>query len=211
MHLLKTLNWRYAVKRFSDHKLNTEQLNLLLEATRLSPSAYGFQPYRLLVVEDTSLREQLVAYSYDQDKVLNSSHLIVFAALRDIDYTFIAEHMERLSAQRNLSKEARDNLEQHYQQVLVDQADKAQRQQWIREQTYLALGNFLTSAAVMEIDTCPMTGIVAEDYDRLLQLQDKNLTTIAIATLGHRHPQDGYATQAKVRLSMDELVLRVTA
>lgn len=211
MQLLQALNWRYAVKRFSDHSLSQQQLNTLLEAARLSPSAYGFQPYRLIVVENSNLREQLIEHSYGQDKVLNSACLIVFAALKDIDHDFIADHMRRLSRHRPLSDDARQSLEEHYQQVLVDQVDNRQRQQWIRDQTYLALGNFLTSAALLNIDACPMTGIVPEQYDRLLQLRAANLTTIAIATLGSRHPEDTYATQAKVRLSMDELVMRVGA
>ena len=206
MQLLQALNWRYAVKRFSNHAVSQHQLQTLLEATRLSPSSYGLQPYRLIVVEDTALREQLVQHSYGQDKVLNCANLIVFAAFKDIDHQFVTDHMARLTSSRKLNAATQQHLEQQYRRALVDQVDAQQRQQWIRDQTYLALGNFLTSAALLNIDACPMTGIDSQQYDQLLQLPTANLTTIAIATVGVRHPEDGYASQPKVRLSMDELV-----
>ncbi len=209
MQLLQALNWRYAVKQFSEQRLDERQIQLLLEATRLSPSAYGLQPYKLLLIEDKTLRAELLQHSYKQQKVVDSSHLVVFAAYRDIDNRFIEEHIARLAEDRVLEPTAQQGMQQHYQQVLVEQPDQHQRQQWARDQTYLALGNFLTSAAVLEIDACPMTGLIAEEYDRLLGLDSLGLTTVAIATLGSRHPQDSYATEPKVRLAMDELVMRI--
>ncbi len=211
MQLLEALNWRYAVKQFSNHTLEEARLHTLLEATRLSPSAYGLQPYKLLLVEDQALRAELVTHSYDQQKVLHSSHLLVFAACRDIDSQFIREHMTRLHAARQPDEAAHQGMQQHYQQVLVDQPNTEQRQQWIRDQTFLALGNLLTSAALLQIDTCPMTGIIPAQYDRLLGLEPHGLTTLATVTLGFRHPHDDYASQPKVRLGMEELVMRLPA
>lgn len=211
MQLLQALNWRYAVKQFSEDTLEEQHIRMLLEATRLSPSAYGLQPYKLLLIEDKALREELLAYSYDQQKVLHSSHLVVFAARQDIDSQFVEEHMVRLAAGRSLDDAAQQGMQQHYQRVLVEQPDQSQRRQWARDQTYLALGNFLTSAALLQIDACPMTGIVPEQYDRLLELEPLGLTTIAIATLGSRHPEDEAATQPKVRLALDELIVRISA
>lgn len=213
MDLLKALNRRYAIKKFSARKIAEKKLRSLLEATRLSPSAYGLQPYKLLLIDNFELREQLLEHSYQQQKVLDSSHLVVFVAYKDIDSKFIDDHMRRLTAARTIDEGAQEAMRVHYQEVLIDQVDQRQRQrrQWARDQTYIALGNFLTCAALLEIDACPMTGIVSEQYDRLLELKSKGLTTIAIATLGYRHAQDEYAKQAKVRLALDELIMRVPA
>ena len=127
MQLLQALNWRYAVKRFSNHAVSQHQLQTLLEATRLSPSSYGLQPYRLIVVEDTALREQLVQHSYGQDKVLNCANLIVFAAFKDIDHQFVTDHMARLTSSRKLNAATQQHLEQQYRRALVDQVDAQQR------------------------------------------------------------------------------------
>ncbi|WP_439135460.1 NAD(P)H-dependent oxidoreductase [Pseudomaricurvus sp.] len=206
MDLLQALNWRYAVKQFSDQSLDSERLDVLLEAARLSPSAYGLQPYRLFVVTDKALRTKLPQYSYDQNKVSDSSHLVVFTARRDINSEFIREHVQQLASARQLDVNAQAERQRFYQEMLVDSLTVDERALWSKEQTYLALGNFLTSAALLEIDACPMTGIQTEHYDRLLGLDSQGLTTVAVCALGQRSSEDTYSSKAKVRLPIDQLV-----
>gem|GEM_PF-3327653 len=88
MQILKALNWRYAVKRFNQEKISPALLAQLLEATRLSTSAYGLQAYKLLSIESKSLGQGLLAhfYGHPDDKqaskpkvqVDNSQFLIEF-------------------------------------------------------------------------------------------------------------------------------------
>ena len=206
MSVLQALNWHYGVKRFSDQLVEPARLEMLLEATRLSPSAYGLQPYRLWVITDKAVRARLLPYSYGQQKVLDSSHLVVFAARQDIDSEFIAHHTQYLAKQRQLDNATQQSMQQYYQEKLVDTVTATERLQWAYQQTYLALGNFLTSAALLEIDACPMTGIEFGQYDELLGLNERGFTTVAICVLGNRDPEDSYAQQLKVRLPMEELV-----
>ncbi len=84
MDILEKLNWRYAVKKFDpSKKLNEAQLERVLEATRLSASSYGLQPYKVIVVKDPAVREALKAVSWNQPQITDASHLVVFARFDD--------------------------------------------------------------------------------------------------------------------------------
>ncbi|GAA0700319.1 NAD(P)H-dependent oxidoreductase [Marinobacterium maritimum] len=207
MTLLDALNRRYAVKRFTDQILEDDRLDSLMEAVRLSPSAFGVQPYRLILIRNPAVRAALVHHSMGQDKVLYSSHLLVFAACSAVDSSMVDQLVDEMVAQRGGNLETYKGLEQHVKSYLNDM-DLAEKAKWADQQLYLALGNCLTSAALLDIDCCPMTGFDPEGYDRVLQLQPEGLRTVAVCALGQRHPEDALAEQAKVRLPAEELIRR---
>lgn len=220
MELIEALNWRYAVKQFSQQKVVPELLEQLLEATRLSASSYGLQPYRLVVVKSASVRQQLLPFSYGQNKVANCSHLIVFAAQSQFGMEIVDSYIQRKAelsnlsqshvsqshvSQSNVSQESLQGLAEHMKALLKDM-NPAQRQEWAHQQAYIALGNFLTSAALLGIDCCPMTGIDFKGFDEVLDLTSKKLTTSVICPIGYRHREDRYQHHPKQRLHRDELV-----
>ena len=205
MNLMKALHWRYAVREFSGESIAPEQLQQLLEATRLSASSYGLQPYHLIVIESPRVRQQLVEFSLGQDKVAHCSHLIIFAAHTNVGDTTVDRYIQQFSAARNVPVAELQNMAEHYKAAIA-QMNTAQRQEWAHQQAYIALGNFLTSAALLEIDTCPMTGIEAEGYDWVLGLREKKLTTTAVCPIGIRHAMDNSAQQKKVRFDLQEMV-----
>ncbi|WP_448565788.1 NAD(P)H-dependent oxidoreductase [Thalassotalea ganghwensis] len=206
--LLNALNWRYAVKQFSERKVTDEMLTTLLEAARLTPSSYGLQPYSLLVIESKVIREQLLSHSFQQDKVLHCSHLLVFAAKTIVDEHLIDRYIEKTA---ELSDRTQQQLEDYRQYLLsVFSAMKAeQKQQWSHQQAYIALGNVLTCAALLQIDCCPMTGIDSSGYDQVLNLADKGLTTTAICPIGYRALHDKSAQATKIRVDREELIIEV--
>lgn len=211
MELIQALNWRYAVKKFTDSPLPNEKVKALLEATRLSPSAYGLQPYQILVVNSPNQRRELLAHSMGQDKIINSSHLLILASYTDIDKHLIDNHMHLLSSNRELTTEALEGMNSHYQQVLINNKTLKERQQWAVEQTYIALGTLLTSAALLQIDACPMTGFDAKGYDQVLGLAEKSLTATVLCTLGERHPEDNSAHLPTVRRDYNDLIIELSA
>ncbi len=205
MNLINALNWRYAVREFSSETIAPEQLQQLLDATRLSASSYGLQPYHLLVIQSPAIKEQLIEFSLGQDKVANCSQLIVFAAHTNIGDATVDRYIKQFSHARDLDPAQLNNMAEHYKTALAVM-DKSQRQEWAHQQAYIALGNFLTCAALMQIDTCPMTGIEFDGYDRVLGLREKNLTTTAVCPIGIRHPQDASAREKKVRFDTQDMV-----
>lgn len=206
MQLLQALNWRYAVREFSPERIPETRLNTLLEATRLSASSYGLQPYKLCIVRSEALREKLLPYSYGQDKVVNSSHLIVFAAETRIDEEIVERYVRLLCQQRQQSRNELDAYAQHMKSAIVAKTPKA-RKQWAHEQAYLALGNFLTSAALLEIDACPMTGFDHQGFNEVLGLNERGLESVAIAALGQRADTDQSAKQTKIRCPRSEFII----
>ena len=206
MNISDVLGWRYAVKLFSDEKINQEQVQELLNATRLSASSYGLQPYSLVVVESSDLRQQLLEYSYGQEKIAKSSHLVIFAAHTNIGDTTVDRYINKFSEINGVSINELQNMSDHLKEALAAKNEQ-QKHEWAHQQAYIALGNFLTCAAFLKIDTCPMTGFETEGYNKVLRLSEKGLTASAICPIGKRHPEDSNAHLKKVRFDYDEIVL----
>lgn len=205
MKIIEALQWRYATREFSRESLDPKKLQQLLDATCLSASSYGLQPYHLLVIQSPSIKQQLLEFSLGQDKVAQCSHLVVFAAHTDIGDKTVDRYISAFSKIRGVEPLQLENMALHYKTALAVM-DQSQRQEWAHQQAYIALGNFLTSAALLEIDSCPMTGIDLEGFDQVLELRKKNLTTTAICPIGIRHPQDQAAGEKKVRFGLGDMV-----
>ena len=208
MDIHKALDWRYAVREFSSEKLTDMQVNTLMDATRKSASSYGLQPYKLIVIESREIREQLLPHSFGQQKVLDCSHLVVFASQKKIGHWTVDRYIQQLIKVRNVSYESVSDYARHMKQALASKST-IEKQQWAQQQAYIALGTFLTAAATMQIDSCPMTGVDSKAYDEVLGLEEKGLETTAIAALGYRNPNDKSALMKKVRFDYDEVVLNL--
>ncbi|BFM22133.1 NAD(P)H-dependent oxidoreductase [Gilvimarinus japonicus] len=208
MNIIDAMNWRYAVREFSDEKITALELRELLEAVRLSASSYGLQPYRIVVVESQAVRERLLPFSYGQSKIAKSSHLIVFAALNQPDDAAVDRYIDKYMKVSGKSYGELANLSNHMKSALVEKT-LAQRQEWAHQQAYIALGNLLTCAALMKIDSCPMTGVDSAGYDAVLGLEELGLTTSVICPIGRRNHGDVQAHSPKVRFDYDEIVMEV--
>jgi len=208
MNLLEALNWRYAVKQFSDEKVTPPKLKELLEATRLSASGYGLQPYHIIVIESAQLRDKLRPYSFGQDKVAESSHLIIFAAHTQIGDSTVDRYIKKHAQVTGKSLEQLHNFSEHMK-AAFSQKTSEQKQTWAHQQAYIALGNFLTCAASMKIDSCPMTGFDKPGFDKVLGLDEKGLTSSIICPIGYRHQDDAQAHSPKVRFDFDDVIMEL--
>tara|TARA_R100001143_G_scaffold63254_1_gene69184 strand:- start:1653 stop:2279 length:627 start_codon:yes stop_codon:yes gene_type:complete len=208
MNVIEALNWRYAVRKFSDYQLSEKSVDDLLHATLLSPTSYGLQPYRLIVITDRGLRQQLMRASYGQEKVLNCSHLVVFAAQTEFGDEMIERYIDRVVEARNIDYSEISGLGEHMKEVFQNK-NAQQKREWAHQQAYIALGTLLTSAALMKIDACPMGGIETDIYDKFLGLNEKGMETSVICSLGIRHREDQSAELAKVRYDKSEMVLSI--
>ncbi|WP_286235294.1 nitroreductase family protein [Thalassotalea sediminis] len=205
MDTLTALQWRYAVKKFSTNTLSNEQIMLLAQSTRLSPSAFGLQPFKLIVVSDQAIKTKLLSHSFGQDKVANCSHLFVLAHYIGEPEYLIDTYFQQYCSQKNASESDVAAYRQQVEQYIMA-LDKGAFTQWAKEQTYLALGTLLTSAAINNIDSCPMTGIDPQGFDEELKLIDSAYRTTVICPLGFRDEDDKYAYQQKVRTPYEEFV-----
>ena len=205
MYVIDALNWRYSVKQFSDQKLQPWQVNQLLEATQLSPSSYGLQPYKVLVVTSHDVRERLVPFAFGQKQVAESSHLLVFATRTDIDTPLVDEYVSLAKAKNGASPASLAGFAEMAKGA-INGMNQAQRARWAEQQTFVALGNMITSAAMMKIDTCPIGGFEPDAFDRILGLKEKQLTSTVICPIGLRDENDKYGQYEKVRFDVSHLL-----
>ena len=205
--LLARLHWRYATKKFDPaRKIHPSVWSALEEALVLTPSSYGLQPYRFVVISVPELRKRLRAASWDQPQVTDASHFVVFARKLAITEADVEKFLGLVVGTRG---SARDSLQGYYEMMVGDLL-KGPRSEWIGEwaarQTYIALGNLLTSAALLGVDACPIEGLEPARYDEILGLAAKGYGTTNVCALGYRAEDDRYASAKKVRFPSNELI-----
>lgn len=209
MSIIDDLNWRYACKQFdSSRKLTDEQLNQLIEALRLTPSSFGMQPWKFLLIENTELREKLVEASWKQNQVKDASHLFVLCAPLEIDEAYVDRFITSTATARGQEVSELEGFRNMLIKMIVGK-DAAWQLSWAKNQIYIALGNLMTVCAHLRIDCCPMEGFVSSKYDEILGLREKGLTSILVAPVGFRTDTDKYATLAKSRFATDEILERI--
>ncbi|AQU81624.1 MULTISPECIES: NAD(P)H-dependent oxidoreductase [unclassified Halomonas] len=208
MDIHAALDWRYAVREFSSEKLSNQVVESLVDAARKSASSYGLQPYKIIVIESAAVRQELLPHSFGQQKVVDCSHLVIFAAHSNIDNQTVERYVKQLMKVRGTPYEDVSGYAEHMQQALATKS-AAQRKEWAHQQCYIALGTLLTAAAMLKIDSCPMTGFDHRAYDQALQLPEQGLEASVIVALGHRSPSDTSSELPKVRFDYDDVVIQI--
>lgn len=208
--LVAALNWRYATKKFDPARaIPAPEWAALEQALVLTPSSIGLQPWKFLVVTNPEVKEALVSASYRQTQPRDCSHFVVFTVRRGLDADHVDRHIARMAEVRGLTV---DSLAK-FRTMTIGNLEKARTSgtldTWQEHQAYIALGQFMTSAAVLGVDTCPMEGIEAKQYDELLGLTGSGYATVVACAAGYRLPDDKYATTPKVRFKADEVVVRI--
>jgi nitroreductase len=205
--LVEALQWRYATKAFDAARTIPAALWSSLEQTLvLSPSSYGLQPWKFVVIDDPALRSELRPFSWNQSQITDASHLVVFLAKRTIDGADLDRLIEATSTIREQPIEQLAFYRSMMQKDLLDGPRSALIDQWSTNQLYIALGTFMTAAALLGIDTCPIEGFSPPDYDRLLGLDTSPYRSAVVCAAGYRSADDKYASLAKIRYTAAELI-----
>jgi len=208
--VLDVLNWRYATKQFDpSRKIPADVWETLEQALVLSPSSYGLQPWKFFVVTDPATRAALREHSWNQPQVTDCSHHVVFAIRTTIDAAYVEKFIARTAAVRNMPTGSLDFYRDMISADLLNGPRSAMIKEWAARQAYIALGTFMTAAALLGIDTCPMEGLDPAKYDEILGLADQGLQTVVACPAGYRTASDKYATLPKVRFEKDELIRHI--
>ena len=208
--LVNQLRWRYATKQFdSSKKISAVDWATLEESLVLTPSSFGLQPWRFIVVTDQATKEQLVHASWDQRQVSDASHVVVFAIKKDVGAAEVHHYMNRIAQVRGVTPDSLNAFRDVLLGFLAQPAEQFDVNFWSTRQVYIALGNFMTSAALLGIDTCPLEGIEPPKYDEILGLEAQGYKTVVVAAAGYRAASDKYATLPKVRFAPEEVITHV--
>ncbi|MEO0414008.1 MAG: NAD(P)H-dependent oxidoreductase [Verrucomicrobiota bacterium] len=204
--ILNALNWRYACKQFdSDRKISESDWSTLEDALILTPSSFGMQPWKFLVVQDQAVKDSLVEHSWGQRQVADCSHLLILTIRTEVSEADVDKFVNATCEARGEDFSSMEAL-RGMMAGFVNRLSPEDTYAWAKLQSYIALGNFMTSAALLEIDTCPMEGFLAPKYDQVLGLKDRGLTCAVICPAGYRSAEDKYASAKKVRYSREELI-----
>ncbi len=207
--LLAALNWRYATKKFDPAKKIADSAWAALEqALILTPTSYGLQPLKFLVLTDPALRAQLVPVSWGQTQPVDCSHYVVMAARAQNTEADVAHYIARMAEVRGMPAEALDGFKKVLLGDVVHGPRGGMALEWAARQSYIALGNFMTAAALLGVDTCPMEGFEPAQYDEILGLPAQGFRAVVACAAGYRADDDKYAALPKVRFPASELIDR---
>jgi nitroreductase len=202
------LQWRYATKKFDvNKKLSAEQLQLVKDALRFSPSSSGVQPWVFLLVQDPAVRRRLREGPAPQDQVTDAPLLVVLCYRTTLDRSHVERYVDVIMRERNITQEQVAGFEQLMLRT-IDQPPEALRT-WAKCQVFIALGMLLSACAVNGIDACPMGGFNSIELDKVLQLEERGLASTVLCAVGFRSDEDKHAHEKKVRLPESDVFLEV--
>lgn len=208
--LLHALHWRYATKKFDPaKKIPDADWHALELALVLSPSSVGLQPWKFLIVTDSAMKARLRPAAWDQSQVTDCSHFVVLAVRRNIGAEHVDRHIDRMAEVRGVTAESLGK----FREMVTGNLDKARVEDrldiWQAHQVYIALGQFIASAAVLGVDTCPMEGFEPGKFDEILGLSATGFASVVCCAAGYRAADDKYATTKKVRFKPEDVIARI--
>ena len=210
MHILNSLEWRYAVKKFDpSKKLSKDQIDTLKSAFNLTATSFGLQPIKMIVIQNKELQEKFVEPSYYQRQVADASHLLVLCIENDTTIADVNAYFDLEKEIRETSEEIiatfRNQLVEMYKNKTIEE-----KQLSAIYQTYIALGNLMTVCAIEKIDNCPMEGFVPEKIDELLNLKASNLKSVLMLPVGFRAEDDIMSGMQKVRKPLHKTIIEIS-
>ncbi|WP_010586221.1 NAD(P)H-dependent oxidoreductase [Schlesneria paludicola] len=205
----RQLAWRYATKMFDPAKIISDENWQTLEQTLvLTPSSFGLQPWKFVVITNHEVRAKLKLASWHQAQIVDASHLVVFAIRKNLSVTDIDAYIARIAEVRGTTVDSLAG----FRKMLVGTMSKPpiDINEWAARQVYIAIGFFMATAALMGIDVCPIEGFEPEKYDQILDLTSQGYSACVVAAAGFRSDADKYANLPKVRFRTDDVIQRIS-
>ncbi len=196
MEFKKIVMERYATKKFDGKKIPEARIEELKDMIRYAASSFGIQPWKIKVITDQKVKEELMAASWNQPQIGTCSHLLVFCA--DTDTEGLIQKLGKELAKTDMPAEALSG----YIKMMMDFAGGLgeKRLAWSQRQVYIALGNALNGAKSLGFDSCPMEGFDAAAYSKILKLP-KNLVPSVLCPVGYAADKP----RPKTRFAKEEL------
>lgn len=204
--LLQDLNWRYATKKMNGELVPEDKVQIILEAARLAPTSSGLQPFEILLITNPLVKEQILPLAYNQQQIVDSSHLLVFAAWNGDYKNRIEKVFELTNNERGLPSSATED----YKNMLINNFESRTEEanfNFAARQAYISFGLAIAAAAEQRVDATPMEGFDGPSIDKLLDLDNKNLKTVTLLPLGYREEAgDWLVKMKKVRRPANEMI-----
>ncbi len=201
---LDQLKWRYATKKFDTSRaISDEDWTALEQSLVLAPSSFGLQPWKFFVVKNPDIRSKLLEHSWKQPQIVDASHLVVFAIKKGISDADVDRYIARTSEVQGTPVDVLAGFGGMIKGFMKSMPDM---DSWSAKQLYIALGQFMTTAAMMGVDTCALEGISPAKYDEILGLAEQGYASLVVCVAGYRAEDDKSAGRAKVRYATEDVV-----
>ncbi len=184
---LEIMNFRHACKVFDDtKKISDDDINYILEVARKSPSSFGMEGWKFLVITNEELKAKLKPFCWDQVQITTCSHLVVVLAAIDslkVENGVVRSQLSR----REMPQESLDAFVELYSSHLRDTLSSDEKiYQWSARQTYIAAANMMNAAAFIGIDSCPIEGFEKENVQKVLKLDTTAYRVAMLLPFGYR-------------------------
>ncbi len=199
----KAMDFRHACKVFDESKkISDVDMRFILEMGRKSPSSFGMEAWKFLVITNEELKAKLRPFCWDQVQVTSCSHLVVILAGIESVKVESGEVKKRF-ARRQMPEEMLDRYMGIYAEHLKETlSSDANIYAWTAKQAYIAAANMMTGAATLGIDSCPIEGFSKNDVEATLELDTTKFQVAMVLPFGYRiNPQS-----TQMRLAFDEVV-----
>lgn len=207
MSLIEALNWRYATKKMNGQTVPKEKVDQILEAARLAPTSSGLQPFKVIVITNPELKQQILPNAYNQSQVVDCSHLLVFAAWDNYTEDRINEVYAYMNKERGLPDSATEDYKNNLIKSRVNLSVEVNFEHAAR-QAYIGFGLALAEAALLQVDATPMEGFNGPKVDEILNLSAHGLKSVTLLPLGYRdEANDWLANLKKVRQPSSEFII----
>ncbi len=196
--IIHAYNYRHACKEFDQNrKIREDDMQFLLETARLTPTSFGMEQHRLLHIKDEKLKARLKPACWDQKQITTCSDLIAIKAVTE-KVKPGSEYVKSMFGRRGLPEDATQAYLQRYENFLSDKDIEC----WAQKQCYITLGNMMSAAAMIGIDSCAIEGFETQKVEEILRIDTTKERIAVIVAFGFRINEPG----KKYRLDMDELV-----
>ena len=211
--LNSALHQRYAVKKFEKRNVDTTQLEKTVkEILQLTPTSFWIQGYKFIIVKDEKTREALREHSWGQGHVTDSDLFIVFTVPTNFNQSNIEKHMNNMQKIRNMDEEKKVWVQNFMINKIIETGEElwiTNYEEWLAKQAYIWLWNLMTSLAILWIDNCPMEWLNPAEYNKILKLDEKNLSAKVAIAIWKRSDDDKYQFEKKARFDIDDLFIEM--
>lgn len=192
--IINVFHQRAATRSYDiSRKISDEDFDYILELARLSPSSVGSEPWRFLILQNQQLRQKIKPVSWGMANTIESaSHIVVILAKKNarFDTPFFEKVMQRRGLTGESKQKALTVYQKFQQQDIAILDNERTLFDWACKQTYIALANMMTGAAMIGIDSCPIEGFDYAAVNEILANEGlfdaAEWGVSAMATFGYR-------------------------
>lgn len=210
--IIAAYNYRFATKKFTNQKISADDFNFIMETARLSPSSFGLEPWKFLVIKDINVKQVIGAFSPGaKNQLFSASHFVVILARKESSINVESKYFDKISAVHKYPENVKEGMKMAFNSFMINDHDLTDNRKifdWASKQCYIALANMMSSAAMIGIDSCAMEGFNRENLENALSAANlidlKQFGVAAMVAFGYRDPSGEMFE--KTRQNIDDIV-----